>query len=316
MPRTSWTPLVNRWFATHHGIITLQIANGFGCPQSSVSRLVAAGEWLTVMPGVYRSGAHPDSSLGRMTAVCLRNPLVAVGFTSACRLWSLRKVLDDNALHLLVPHGSSPELRSPELRNVVIHRCRQIDAVDIVERDDGIRVTSPPRSIFDSADMLGVKRCASALEQVLDQYCNLSTVVETLSRLGRPRRPGTTTMKRVLRDRPAWQAAVQSDLELTVLHEIRAQGLLEPLTQHDLTLPTGKRIRFDFAWPDQQVALEIDHPFWHSFSDAVHLDKGRDRAAATIGWLTLRVTDLDVTGPLPAAIAQVSQVLASRSPAG
>ena len=242
-----------------------------------------------------------------MSAACQRNPLALVAFVTAGRLWKLRKMSSDQRLHLLVPHRCSPEMDG-----IVIHQCRRIDAVDIVTRDDGIKVTSPPRTIFDAADMLGVVACASALEQVLDQYCTLATIVDTVVRLGHPRRPGTRTLRRVLASRPQWQEAVQSDLEQRVLVEIRAQRLPEPSTQYSLDLPNGRRVRLDFAWPEQRVALEVDHPFWHAFALATHEDKHRDRKAATVGWLTIRITDLDLDGQLREAVADVKDVLRLR----
>ena len=72
--------------------------------------------------------------------------------------------MTDPRIHVLVPHG-----RSPEMEGVVVHRCRRIDPVDIVERADGIRLTSPPRTIFDSADMIGADATASVLEQLLNE---------------------------------------------------------------------------------------------------------------------------------------------------
>ena len=77
----------------------------------------------------------------------------------------------DNRIHVLVPHGASPELehrRSP---------CRKIDDIDIVSRDDGIRLTSHRATLFDSADMLGFSACRSAMEQLLhEKRCTLGTI--------------------------------------------------------------------------------------------------------------------------------------------
>ena len=60
------------------------------------------------------------------------------------------------------------------------------------------------------------------------------------------------------------------------------------------------------------TALEVDHPFWHAGSVPSARDKRRDRKAATAGWLTVRVSDLDVDTGLREAVADVARVLARR----
>lgn len=307
MAIVSWKLRVWDWFSTHHGIISLAELDRLGCPRTSARRMVAAGELIPVMPGVYRSAAHRPTAESDMVAACARNPHAVVAFVSAGRLWGLRKMPNDASLHLLVPHGCSPEIAG-----AVVHRCRQIDPSDIVTRPDGIRVTSPPRTIFDVGDMVGEQACASALEQVIDQYCTFATVSRTLMRLEHPRRPGSRTLSRVIKSRPSWQQALQSDLESLVFDEIRGQRLPPPIPQFWCDLPHGDRIRFDFAWPAQRVALEVDAPFWHAFADAVHRDKRRDRQAALLGWLTLRITTLDVHGRLSEAIGEIGTILAHR----
>lgn len=138
------------------------------------------------------------------------------------------------------------------------------------------------------------------------------THANTLVRLGQPRRPGTATMRRVIESRPAWRAAVQSELELLVLNEIERQGLPAPEVQHRLDLGAGWTIRLDFAWPPERAALEVDHPFWHAGAVESHRDKRRDLHAAAAGWLTARITDLDVAGGLPESIATFGRALSLR----
>ena len=119
-------------------------------------------------------------------------------------------------------------------------------------------------------------------------------------------------MTAVIGGRPAWRAAMQSELETRVLTEIRRQGLPTPAVQMSYLLPTGGRIRLDFAWPRHKVALEVDHPFWHAGAIESHRDKRRDLKMSTVGWQTLRITDLDVSAALAASIRDVGLVLAGR----
>ena len=120
-------------------------------------------------------------------------------------------------------------------------------------------------------------------------------------------------MRLVLESRPAWRSAVQSELELLVLNEIERQGLPTPEVQFWFRLPNGKRVRFDFAWPEYTALLEVDHPFWHAGGENSHRDKNRDLDMATVGWQTMRITDLNVNAGLKVAVAKVAAVLARRA---
>ena len=193
--------------------------------------------------------------------------------------------MTDPQIHVLVPHGASPEMEG-----VVVHRCRRIDPVDIVQRTDGIRLASPPRTIFDCADMIGSDATASVLEQLLnEQSLTFGTITDTVQRLYHPRRPGSRTILAVIRSRPAWREALQSDLEFKVLQEMSRQGLESPVPQFRVRPPGyDNDIRIDFAWPSVKLAIEVDHPAWHAGGFNSHTDKGRDRKLTAIGWTTSR----------------------------
>ena len=299
-----WRRAMDAWFSTHLGIIGASTLVDLGCSDRNIGAMVARHELFVVLPGVYRSAHWPCNREQLMAAACARNPAAMIGFTTAGQLWALRRMTDAR-IHVLVPHG-----HSPAMEGVVVHRCRRIDAVDIVQRDDGIRLTSPPRTVFDSADMIGESATASVIEQLLhEQRCTLGTITDTVARLYHPRRPGSTTMLGVVSSRPAWRTALQSGLESLVLEEIARQGLPVPTTQFPVRLPDGKNIAIDFAWPEHKVALEVDHPAWHAGAAASHSDKHRDRKLTRIGWTALRLTSTDVVLDLADAIADVGVVL-------
>lgn len=300
----SWRRSMDAWFSTHLGIISAAKLVEFGCGERNVGQMVDRCELITMMPGVFRSAQWPCNREQIMAAACARNPGALIGFTTAGQVWGLRRMTDPN-IHTLITHG-----RSPEMRGIIVHRCRRIDPVDIVQRPDGIRLTSPPRTLFDSADMIGREATASALEQLLnEQRVTFGTVADTLQRLYHPRRPGSSTMLAVIRSRPAWRAALQSDLEVKVLEEISKQGLPVPVTQFPMCLPSGRDIVIDFAWPEARLAVEVDHPAWHDGVVDSHADKGRDRKLGTIGWSSARITDLDVNGGLREAVTDIGSIL-------
>ena len=307
-----WRSKMNDWLTSHCGVVSARLLEDFGCPRRLAYTLVSRQELAVVQPGIFRSPHWPLGDDQKMVSACIRNPSCLVAFTSAAKLWKFRNLPTDPAIHILLPHGCSPQLR-----HVVVHRCRRIDDIDIVSRDDGIRLTSPTRTLFDCADILGKTVTASVLEQLInDNHGTFTTHLATLTRLGRPRRPGSATMAAVIGSRPAWRAALQSDLESRVLNEITRQALPTPETQFACVLPAGGLIRLDFAWPAFRVGLEVDHPFWHAGAEESHRDKHRDRKMTTVGWRMVRITDLDVDGGLPESIGDVATILHRISPAG
>lgn len=303
----AWQAELDEWLRTHHGVIHAAELRRLRCSPRTVQRMVDREQLTVLQPGVYLSRQWALGRSQLMAAACLRNPLALIGFTTAAKLWGLRRV-NDQRIHVLVPHGASPQLDG-----IVVHRCRRIDAIDIVQRGDGIRVTSPPRSLFDAADILGVSATRSALEQLLhEERCTLDASIETFTRLYHPNRPGSRTMAEVISSRPKWRQALHSDLELRVLEEIERQRLPTVTTQCPVTLPDGNVIHLDFGWPQWQVGLEVDDPAWHAGAQERHRDAHRDRKATTVGWAVPRVSKIDVQGDLADAIRDVAVILQKR----
>jgi hypothetical protein len=304
----TWRALLADWLRTHNGVIDRATLLRLGVSRRTVTEMVRRGDLRRIFPGVYHSASVALGPLQIMTAICLRNPAAIIAFVTAGGLHGIRG-MRKRIIHVLVPHG-----HSPVLRGVVVHRCRDVAESDIVVRPDGIRLTSVARTLFDSSWLLGEQDASSALEQCLDKkWVTLEEMIEITERLAKRRRPGSRQMRRILLSRPAWRAAVQSDLEHRVVTALRKAGLPDPVTQLWITLPSGVEVRLDVAWPSGLLALEIDHPFWHDYTGAVRRDKHRDRKAATLGWQTLRVEEADIDNDLVDVIEDVRQVLGLRA---
>lgn len=298
---------LNCLFASQNGVINLQQLLETGCSRKTKNRMLTRGELIRVMPEVYRSAAWPMGRDQLKVAACLRNPLAALAFTTAGQEWGLRRMTDPR-IHVLVPHGVSPELDG-----VVVHRCRRIDDVDVVERPGGVRVTSVARTLFDVGAIVGAGRLRSAVEHAIDkEMVDFDDIADAVRRLYHRRRPGSRQIRLVMNARADWSSAVQSELELRVLEALRRAGIPSPEVQHVVRLTDGSSVRFDFAWPDLMLALEVDHSFWHSGSGESTKDKSRDRKLAGLGWLTLRVTDDDIKLDLATTIREIAVVMNER----
>ncbi len=295
---------MNHLFSQQFGMISARQLIEKGCSERTIRRMASEGALQTVLPGVFRSPAWPMGREQLMVAGCLRNSAAALAFTTAGQIHGLRKMFDDR-VHLLVPHGSSPDLPG-----LVVHRCRKIDPEDIVPLGNGMRVTSVARTLFDVGGVIGHRRVVSALENALDRkLVNMDAMSEVTLRLFHRRRPGSREIRSALMARSDWTSALQSDLEVRVLAAIRRAGLPMPVVQYELLFEDGHIVRFDFAWPHIRVALEVDHSFWHVGSEESRKDKQRDRKVATLSWQTLRITEDDVRVGLDGVMLDLAAVI-------
>ncbi len=295
---------MNHLFSQQFGMISARQLIEKGCSERTIRRMASEGALQTVLPGVFRSPSWPMGREQLMVAGCLRNSDAALAFTTAGQIHGLRKMFDDR-VHLLVPHGSSPELPG-----LVVHRCRKINPEDVVPLGNGMRVTSVARTLFDVGGVIGHRRVVSALENAIDRkLVNMEAMSEVTLRLFHRRRPGSREIRSALLARSDWTSALQSDLEVRVLAAIRRAGLPMPVVQYELSFEDGHIVRFDFAWPHIRVALEVDHSFWHVGSEESRKDKQRDRKVATLNWQTLRITEDDVRVGLDGVMLDLAAVI-------
>ena len=85
-----------------------------------------------------------------------------------------------------------------------------------------------------------------------------------------------------------------SDLEAALCFQIRAVGLPAPERQYKAV--QGRRWRWDLAWPDARLLLEVDGGQWvqgrHNRPGRWGIDNDAENQStvASQGWRTMRVT--------------------------
>ena len=97
----------------------------------------------------------------------------------------------------------------------------------------------------------------------------------------------------------------RSELEAIFALQLRSQGAHFPVAQREYRGVPGRRFRFDFAWVDQKVAVEIEGAIHnrkcrscgqmlaggrHTRAEGFENDCEKYALAALEGWLVLRVT--------------------------
>jgi very-short-patch-repair endonuclease len=102
---------------------------------------------------------------------------------------------------------------------------------------------------------------------------------------------------------------VTSEAEAALAQEIRWLGLPPPVTEFRFAPP--RRWRFDFAWPDHQLAVEVEGGAFiggrHTRGLAFQHDCEKYNEAVMAGWRVLRVTPAQITSG--EAIAWIEQAL-------
>ena len=290
-----------------HGVVTRSelLADGFS--RREIDRASERGAITRVHNGVYRISTSPDTFEARCVAACAADPQATVTGVAAARLWGARHTRRIDEPIILIAHD-----RTPLTRGVVLRRTNVLDDEDRVQRDDGIRLASPPRTWFDSARDVDDDRFERLTEWVLDKHTTLPTLWRTAGRLQARGRPGLARVKRVMAQRADWQKPAGSALELGVLKALEARGIVL-VRQHPLVLPDGDLIHPDGADPGVRWAIEIDHVEWHGGRLDAQYDKTRDRRARLIGWQVERVTDQELSEDFGAVIDQLVALYRQRA---
>ena len=87
----------------------------------------------------------------------------------------------------------------------------------------------------------------------------------------------------------------QSDLEQAMAFAIKASALPEPTAEYPFAQSLGRKWRFDFAYPEAKVALEVEGGTWvggaHNRGQHMASDIEKYNMAALMGWLVIRANN-------------------------
>lgn len=210
-----------------------------------------------------------------MAAVLAYSPKGLLSHHSAAVLWGVCP-LPFRGIHLTVITGSGVHSRT----GMHAHRCRDLDPTDAT-RHNGIRVTSPARTLLDLAAHDTRRALARAVEQaqVLDLVTDLS-LNEQFQRY--PRHRGIAALTKAIQPEPALTG---SEAERRFLELIRKAHLPEPQTNVRIG-----RYEVDFFWREHDLIVEIDGYAFHSSRAAFERDRRRDAELGAKGHRVMRVT--------------------------
>ena len=106
-----------------------------------------------------------------------------------------------------------------------------------------------------------------------------------------------TAMRRLRRPlRSSRRQSSPSLLERRFVALLLQSGLPLPISEHPFARDWGRRWRFDFAWPDLRLAVEVDGGIWipgggrHNRGAGYEADVEKLNVAVILGWRVLRFT--------------------------
>jgi hypothetical protein len=297
----TFTVRLAHWVRDHHGVVASDELARLGITDGQRRLLVESGVLTVVHEGVYQCAATPDSFESRCAALCAADASLVIACMSAGRLWGLRRCADAPDVHVM-----TARLTKPVLHGALVHRTSSLPPMDVVVWPDGIRVTSPPRTVFDLARHLGDLDLESVIEQVLDRrHCTVPTLYAVGRRLCRRGRPGSDRFARVMSSRPAWRRPADSHPEVVLRGALASAGLRGLVTQPAVKLPDGSVIHPDLGIPGDGFYIEIDDAAWHAGRLDAAYDRRRDRLVRLTGATVERVDTSDVTGRLAATVSEL-----------
>ena len=304
---TNLSPQLMNTIAHRWGVVTANELLDDGISSSAVRDLVRAEALVRAHSGVYRVATAPDCLESRCVAACFADSQAVITGLAAAHLWSFRHTPVPEHPEVLVGHD-----RSPLARGVRIRRTNVLAREDIVARDDGMRVASPPRTWFDCAVHLDDMRFEKLTEWVLDRHAGVPVLWRVTRRLAARGRPGLARVRRVMSLRGDWQKPAGSGLEVDVYRALEARGVGPLVRQYPLRLANGTLIHPDVAVPDMRWAVEIDHVTWHGGRFDAQRDTARDRQARRIGWQVDRVTDRELRDSFGACMDELGDLILLR----
>lgn len=274
-------------------ITSTQLSAG-GIGKTSRERLVNDGVLHHPFKTVYRVALRRPTFEQVLVALSLAHPAGFITGPTAGGYLGLRRMPRASKIHFCLPHP----IRIDEPDGVLLRQSTRVGPSDVRTLENGMRVASWPRLLFDLAADLTKSNLTSVIDQVLTSGdCSMEELGAIALRLCHPTRRGSELFARTLMERGD-RKPVDSHPELKVLNGLLARGV-PVVPQNELRLPNGKRIRIDLAVPAVRWAVEVDvHPT-HGLQRGITSDKQRDRQLHRMDWQIERVTQDDLLDPEP-----------------
>ncbi len=288
--------------ATDDGVLTRSrlLSAGFG--DVDIAKALRSGDWERLHTGAYGSttvgAAEPDHYRRRVLAVATKAPEYVVCGVSAAAV--LRVPLWDADLkdvHLYRPtRTGAGQFPGRRVHSALFEPWE-------VEQENGFRITSPARTLFDVARWSSAETAVVAGDWMLAQ--RLTSRQELLDLVSvHPALHGLSRLKRVVARLDSRSESPGESLSRLTL--VRG-GLPQPECQLEVFTASGQFVaRCDFGYPDCAVVLEFDGRIKYqrnemnndrALEDVLFAEKRREDRLRAAGLVVVRIVWADLQRP-------------------
>ena len=271
------------------GVLALRQAVAGGMSAATVQRRAREGSWSRLHPAVYLLAGHRLTDEARVRAAWLWAGEGAVLSGPAAAHWHGMLGRAPRIVEVTVPRTRSP--RCP--RGVRVRR-RDLAAADVVGHRD-VWLTAAPLTALETA--VAQTDGSTFLDRALQRHVRFPAVYRAYCRnMGRH---GSSAAGRLL---VAAADRADSAAERLLVRLLREAGVGGWVLGH----PFGPW-RIDLAFPDQEVAVEVDGWAWHVDPARFVSDRRKQNALVRAGWDPLRFTWHDLDGRPRAVLDEIEE---------
>jgi len=263
-----------------HGVVGHAQLLALGLSASGIGRRLTSGRLHRIHRGVYAVGHRRIRRKGWWMAATLTTGGV-LSHRSASALWGLTDPIERE--EVTVPTTAGRRRR----KGLTTHRTSSLPSAEVTTQD-GIPVTTVPRTFIDLAEVVSRRK----LERTLDEAEYLRLFDEGTFRAAIAAHPGRTGAKRLalaLDEHTAGTTRTNEGLEERFFLLCRRAGLPDPLVK-----PKIGPYELDFLWPNARLVVETDDRT-HERNSTRKSDHDRDEYLRGRGYEVRRFTWTQVT---------------------
>jgi very-short-patch-repair endonuclease len=271
----------------HDGVITLDQARSAGLGMDAVKYRIRTGRWRRYAKGVYFADDRPFTDAARIRAAVWGYGTAAVASGMTAAWW--------HGLATNVPE--IVELTMPRSTNGRAHpgtrlRRRDLGPIDVVERR-GLRVTS--------VALTAVESSAAVLDRALQRHAELPALQR--AHLRNTGRYGSPKARILLQGASSGARSAAERLLIQLVKSAAIVGWIPNCQVGPFVV--------DLAFPDRQLAIEVDGYAFHSGVTDFINDRNRQNYLVLHGWQVLRFTWWDLTEHPERVVAEIRRAISA-----
>jgi very-short-patch-repair endonuclease len=307
---TEWADrTIARIASGQHGVVARWQLLAAGLTHDQVRLRVRRGRLLELHRGVYLVGAVPGPHALEMAALLAFKLHAVLSHRSAASVWNLLPYPATATVWVTIP----PERSAGRPR---VKAIRATLAPRDIRKREGLRLTSPPRTILDMAALLVTPGAPSssdghyALEALVAeaQYRRMAKESELRVQLERnPRKVGVVALRSVL-DLQGGPQRTRSKGERAMLRLLRKHRV----DGFEVNAKIGGH-EVDFLWLEERLVVELDGYDGHSGRIAFERDRLKWAKLGAQGLMVLHVTGRQIRRDPRGVLQRLSAARATRS---